>query len=93
MFLGRFDRARWVAAWQSLFDGAELTRNERSVARVLVSKEGDGALAVVDIDTVWVGRDGSEDRWRGRVGKVYSRLADGSWRITMHTGVLDYGSR
>lgn len=90
MVLGRFDRARWVASWQSLFDATELVANVRHVAKIILSKEGDGALAVVDIDTTWREKDGTLDRWKGRVGKVYCRLPDGEWKITMHTGVLDY---
>ncbi len=90
MILGRFDRVRWSAAWQSLFDSATLVRNDRRIAKIIVSNEGDGALAVVDIDTLWAMKDGTEDNWKGRVGKVYSRLASGEWKMTMHTGVLDY---
>jgi ketosteroid isomerase-like protein len=90
MVLGRFDRARWMASWQSLFDSATLVRNERRIAKIIVSNEGDGALAVVDIDTLWAMKDGTESNWKGRVGKVYSKLARGEWKMTMHTGVLDY---
>jgi ketosteroid isomerase-like protein len=91
MFLGRFDRRRWIARWRSLFDDvARLERNQREIARIVVSAEGDGALAVVDIDTLWRMKDGSADHWVGRVGKVYARLASGEWKMTMHTGVLDY---
>ena len=36
-----------------------------------------------------VGADGAEDAWTGRVGKVYTRCADG-WKLIMHTGVLVY---
>ena len=50
MVLGKFDRARWTASWQSLFDSATLVRNDRRIAKIIVSTEGDGALAVVDID-------------------------------------------
>lgn len=91
MFLGRFDRARWIASWQSLFDSATLVHNHRTTVKVILSKEQDGALAVVDIDTLWrMKDDGTEDNWKGRVGKVYSKLATGEWKMTMHTGVLTY---
>ena len=43
----------------------------------------------MDVDTLWVAPDGTEDRWRGRVCKVYSKVGD-DWKMTMHTGVLDY---
>ena len=50
---------------------------------------GDGAFAVVDIDTLWINDGGQENRWLGRVCKVYSRVGD-EWKMTMHTGVLEY---
>lgn len=93
MVLGRFDRKRWIDAWQSIFDSAALDQNDRTIVKILVSAEGDGALAVVDIDTIWRAKDGAIDRWKGRVGKVYAKLANGEWKMTMHTGVLDYAGR
>ena len=88
--LGRYDRERWRRSWQELFDHFRLARNRREIKKILVTPEGDGALAVVDIDTLWVAPDGTEDRWKGRVCKVYSKVGD-EWKMTMHTGVLDYG--
>jgi ketosteroid isomerase-like protein len=90
MVLGRFDFARWTRVWQRLFDNATLVRNVRTTVKIIVSNEGDGALAVVDIDTLWQLTDGTQSHWKGRVGKVYSKSANGEWKITMHTGVLDY---
>ncbi len=87
--LGRYDPERWGRAWQELFDTYELVLNEREIKKIEVSREGDGALAVVDIDTLWRAPDGSESRWKGRVCKVYSRVGD-EWKMTMHTGVLEY---
>ncbi len=88
--MGRFDADRWTASWQRLFDAHDLVSNERDIVRVEVTPEGDGGFAVVDIDTVWRRRsDGAEDRWQGRVCKVYARCDDG-WKITMHTGALHY---
>ena len=90
MPMGRFNAERWSASWQALFDSHDLVSNERVIRRIEVTPEGDGAFAVVDIDTVWAGRaDGRQDRWAGRVCKVYA-LCDGQWKITMHTGVLSY---
>ncbi|HUP19024.1 MAG TPA: nuclear transport factor 2 family protein [Gemmatimonadota bacterium] len=89
--LGRFDRARWAAAWGELFATHELVHNRREIARIEVTPEADGALAVVDVDTLWRSRaDGAVQHWKGRAGKVYARV-DGEWRMTMHTGLLDYG--
>ena len=60
------------------------------VALIELTAEGDGALAVVDVDTLWRRReDGVEQRWRGRAGKVYARVG-GEWKMTMHPGLLDY---
>jgi ketosteroid isomerase-like protein len=90
MPMGRFNADRWRAIWQELFDTHDLIRNDREIQRVEGTPEGDGGFAVVDIETVWRRRaDGVEDRWKGRVCKVYARLADG-WKMTMHTGVLVY---
>lgn len=86
---GRFDPERWRAGWQELFDTHELVHNRRVLRRILVSAEGDGALAVVDVDTLWRGRDGRDFHWRGRAGKVYSKVA-GKWKMIAHTGLLAY---
>lgn len=89
MVLGRYDRERWRRSFQELFDTHRLAHNRRQLVKVVVSDEGDGAFAVVDIDTLWVDAEGREDRWRGRVCKVYSKVGD-EWKMTMHTGVLNY---
>ena len=86
---GRYDRERWGQAWQHLFDTHTLVHNRRSIVKIAVSNEGDGALAVVDIDTLWRDAQGQEQHWLGRVCKVYAKVAD-DWKMTMHTGVLDY---
>jgi hypothetical protein len=55
-----------------------------------VSAEGDGALAIVDIDTLW--RDdstGADDHWLGRTCKLYA-LVGGEWKMTAQTGALRY---
>lgn len=90
--MGRFDRRRWRALWQRLFDTHELVHNRREIRRIEISAEGDGAFAVVDIDTLWRDRDGRDDHWLGRACKVYADVG-GEWKMTMHTGLLDYGSR
>ena len=87
--MGRFDRERWRRAWQELFDTHRLIHNRRRTARIVVSEEGDGAFAVVDVDTLWRRTGGQESHWRGRACKVYSRVA-GEWKLIMHTGLLDY---
>jgi ketosteroid isomerase-like protein len=86
---GRYDYQRWKNGWQELFDTHRLAHNKRVIRRIEVSAEGDGAFAVVDIDTLWIDRDGKQNHWVGRVCKVYSKIG-GDWKMTMHTGVLDY---
>jgi putative hydrolase of the HAD superfamily len=89
---GRFDRDRWRRGWQELFDTHRLVHNRRTIRRVAVSDQGDGAFAVVDVDTLWRGDDGGDFHWRGRACKVYTRLGR-EWKLIAHTGLLDYGSR
>ncbi len=89
MILGKFDHQRWKHFYQQFFKEHKLVHNERETLRIEISKEGDGALAVVDINTLWVDTRGHEVSWLGRVCKVYAKVSEG-WKITMHTGVLSY---
>jgi len=89
MPLGRFNKKRWRKIYQELFRKYKLAHNIREIKRIEVSKEGDGAFAVVDIDTLWVDSKKRRDHWKGRVCKVYSKVK-GEWKLTMHTGVLEY---
>ncbi len=66
-----------------------MVRNERQIRKIEISKESDGAFAVVDIDTLWVDGSGTENHWKGRVCKVYSKIGN-EWKMAMQTGVLDY---
>lgn len=87
--LGKFNKERWSKGWQDLFDSYRLEHNHREIKKIVVSDEKDGAFAVVDIDTLWIGKDNEQNHWKGRVCKVYSKT-DGVWKMTMHTGVLEY---
>ncbi|MDX6501627.1 MAG: hypothetical protein QOG23_4887 [Blastocatellia bacterium] len=86
---GRYNYERWRNGWQELFDTHRLARNDRAIRKIEISNEGDGAFAVVDIDTLWIDTAGNENHWQGRVCKVYSKIGD-EWKMTMQTGVLDY---
>jgi ketosteroid isomerase-like protein len=86
---GRYNYERWKKGWQELFDTHTLAHNRREIRKIVVSKEGDGAFAVVDIDTLWVDRAGQPNHWKGRVCKVYSKCG-AEWKLIMHTGVLEY---
>jgi ketosteroid isomerase-like protein len=91
--MGRFDRSRWRRIWQDLFDSHELVHNRRETVRISVAPDGEGAFAVVDVDTLWRDRDsGTQLRWLGRACKVYA-LVGGSWKLIMHTGLLAYPVR
>ena len=89
MVMGRFNHERWKAQWQQLFDSYRLDHNRREIKRIVVSKQSDGAFAVVDIDTLWSSKDGKRNHWKGRVCKVYSKVGH-QWKMTMQTGVLEY---
>lgn len=86
---GRYDYDRWKKGWLELFNTHKLVHNKREIKKVSVSKEEDGAFAVVDIDTLWIDDKGKENHWKGRVCKVYTKCND-EWKLIMHTGVLDY---
>ncbi|MFW9885809.1 MAG: YybH family protein [Candidatus Thorarchaeota archaeon] len=87
--LGRFDYQRWKESYQTLFDTHDLIRNIRQLRKIEISEQGDGAFAVLDIDTLWQDREGNDNHWKGRVCKVYSKVGN-EWKMTMHTGVLEY---
>jgi ketosteroid isomerase-like protein len=88
---GRYNRERWKAGWQELFRTHELVHNVRKTIRVVMSEEGDGALAVVDVDTLWRNRaDNTWFHWKGRAGKGYTKVGQ-DWLLIFHTGLLDYG--
>jgi ketosteroid isomerase-like protein len=90
--LGRYDRQRWKRSWEELFGTHRLVHNQRVIRSIKITAEGDGALAVVDIDTLWRDAQGRDNHWKGRVSKTYTRMPDGTWKLIMHTGVLDYSS-
>jgi ketosteroid isomerase-like protein len=89
MEIGRYDYDRWSKGWQGLFDTHNLIHNKREIKKIVISKEGDGAFAVVDIDTLWRDSNGNDNHWKGKVCKVYTKMKDG-WKLIMHTGVLQY---
>jgi len=88
---GRYDEARWREGWGDLFATHELVHNHRQTLRIVVSEQGDGALAVVDVDTLWRDAEGRDFHWLGRAGKIYTKVGN-EWKMISHTGLLDYGS-
>jgi len=89
MVLGKFNRQRWERIYKEFFQEHTLVHNERETKKIEISEDNDGAFAVVDIDTLWVDARGEEHHWLGRVCKVYAKVG-GEWKMTMHTGVLQY---
>jgi len=89
MVLGKFDQQRWTRFYEQFFREHHLVHNERRTIRIEVSDDGDGALAVVDINTLWVDTRHVLKHWLGRVCKVYA-LTGSEWKMTMHTGALRY---
>ena len=90
MELGKFDYERWKKGWQELFETHDLIYNNRKLIKIKISKEGDGAFAVVDVDTLWRNKTTGKDfLWKGRACKVYTKMDD-EWKLIMHTGLLEY---
>ena len=89
---GRYDRERWKESWEELFRTHHLVHNKRSTVKIIVSDQGDGAFAVVDVDTLWRHRiTGRLIQWKGRACKGYTNV-QGHWFIIFHTGLLDYSN-
>ena len=86
---GRYNRERWRKGWQELFDTHELIHNSRFTKRIIVSEEGDGAFAVVDIDTLWRSHEGADNHWIGRTCKIYTLMGE-EWKMIAQIGVLQY---
>jgi ketosteroid isomerase-like protein len=90
MPMGRFDRERWRCSWQALFETHDLVHNKRETLRIAIAEQGDGAFAVVDVDTLWCNRATKElFHWKGRACKVYTKVGD-RWLFLFQTGLLEY---
>jgi ketosteroid isomerase-like protein len=87
--LGKFDLARWTTAYQDWFSTFSLEKNQRETKKIFVSRQGDGAFAVVDVDTLWRAPSGEVSHWYGRTCKTYVRTFEG-WKMISQTGVLEY---
>jgi ketosteroid isomerase-like protein len=87
---GKYNYERWRNLWLELFNTHKLAHNKREIRKIEISREKDGAFAVVDIDTLWVdNKTGKKEHWKGRVCKVYTKIKN-EWKLIMHTGVLEY---
>lgn len=83
--LDRFDSSAWGTYFQRIFEECAITKNVREVKSISFSTRGDQAIAVLDIDTAWLRRDGEPMRWVGRVAKVFSIMGT-EWRIMTQYG-------
>src|SRR5260370_36723411 len=89
LVLERFDAARWTKVWQDLFDTHTLIHNQRAIRKIEVSDQGDGAFAVVEVDTL-VARQ-RRQRFPLERARLQGLQPGGSeWKMTMHTGLLEY---
>ncbi|MHA2038528.1 MAG: hypothetical protein ACW98X_19005 [Promethearchaeota archaeon] len=86
---GRYNYDRWSKGWLNLFSTHRLAHNKREIRKIELSKEEDGAFAVVDIDTLWIDSNENKNHWKGRVCKVYTKV-ENEWKMIMQTGVLQY---
>jgi len=90
---GRYYRERWKAAWEELFRTHELIHNIRKTVRIAISDQGDGAFAVVDVDTLWRKRsDLTALLWKGRACKGYTKIGD-SWLIIFGSSGIHVGEK
>jgi ketosteroid isomerase-like protein len=88
--IGRFNYERWRKRWQKLFDSHRLVHNIRTIQKIVISPEGDGAFAVVDVDTLWHRKDNGNDfHWKGRACKVYTKV-NNQWKMIYQVGLLNY---
>lgn len=87
-FMGKFDHARWSKSYFEWFAKFDIVRNKRETKKVQLTEEGDGAFAVVDIDTLWRSKSGEESHWWGRTGKTYVRTP-GGWKMIAQVGVFE----
>ena len=89
--LGKFDNKRWRKNWRNLFDNYYLIHNNRVFKKIVISNEGDGAFAVVDVDTLWRNRTNGRDfHWYGCACKIYTKVKNGQWKMIGHIGLLKY---
>jgi len=87
--LGKFNKERWAKVYGDWFSTFKLIKNIRKTQKVFITKEGDGAFAVVDVDTLWKSESGEVSHWLGRTCKTYVKTIEG-WKMISQVGVLDY---
>jgi hypothetical protein len=59
--------------------------------KIEIGAEEDAALAVVDGDSLWREKNTKQEiHWKGRICKIYARMAAADWKLIFQTGLLDY---
>ena len=96
--MGKFNLERWRKMLHIYFDTHELIHDKREIRKILLSEEQDGALAVVDVDSLWRPKPGTDSPWHdgskelhtlGRAGKTYTLLND-EWKMLAQPGTMHY---
>lgn len=89
---GRYNKLRWDGYLHKFFDKYELIHNDRNVVRIKIAKEEDGAIVIVDVDSLWRTISGDELHWKGRACKTYT-LLNNEWKMISQVGLLDYSTK
>lgn len=89
MPMGRYHRGRWGSYLNKFFQKYTVVHNVRTIKKIQLTKEEDGAVAIVDVDTLWETSDGVELHWLGRACKLYTYV-DPKWMMISQTGLLRY---
>ena len=87
--LGKFDYNRWMKIYNDMFEKNQLIKNDRKIIDIKISEDGNGAFAVVDVDTLWEDKGGNQLHWLGRAGKTYVKVKN-RWTMISHVGLLIY---
>lgn len=87
--LGKFDFERWKEIYSKMFVRYDIIKNERNIVDIKIAEGGAGAMAIVDVDTLWQDKDGKQMHWLGRAGKIYTKT-DNGWKLISHIGLLQY---
>ncbi len=88
--MGKFNYERWSKSYQDWFSTYELIYNNRITQKIVVTKELDGAFAIVDVDTLWKAKNGEVSHWKGRTCKTYVLTSYDEWKMIAQVGVLEF---
>jgi hypothetical protein len=99
MRVGRFNYDKWLKLTQLFMDTHKLIHNHREIKKILMTDEQDGALAVVDIDTLFEQQPDEDSPWHqegggelhvvGRAAKIYTTVGQ-EWKLLYQPGTMHY---